>query len=139
MEKESTRQYLLEMLSLFRLIQSIRIEYKGLSYGMEDLCERTHPDGPCEVMSVLSVWDYSETKLETDPDPIRTLIGMDIFAAWISDFILYSIGNSTAVDRRSRSTAYLLGSRNDTQTCPDNIEAIQSWMILKYQPVRPVV
>ena len=82
MEKESARQYLLEMFSLLRLVQSIKIEHKGLSYGMEDLCERTHQDGPCELMSVLSMWDYSETKLKADPNPVQTLTGMDFSTAW---------------------------------------------------------
>mmetsp|Transcript_5028 Transcript_5028/g.12536 ORF Transcript_5028/g.12536 Transcript_5028/m.12536 type:complete len:858 (+) Transcript_5028:197-2770(+) len=64
---------LLQALDLHDRVIAIQSTYEGKTYSFQDLCYRTSPSGPCEVDSVLAIWNYDEKKLRNDPDVLATI------------------------------------------------------------------
>ncbi|KAK3280485.1 hypothetical protein CYMTET_11673, partial [Cymbomonas tetramitiformis] len=70
---------LLDMLDLHELFQN--------SSEYLQFCSRKFAGGPCEVQSVLSVWNYSRSEIEGDADIKGTLsqeVLLDVYGEYIS-------------------------------------------------------
>ena len=100
-DTESAQRYLLEIFSLFDVIQALQIEYENEIYTLDDLCVRTEPGGPCKVMSVLSAWNYSSEALLADPDPIHTLQGAVFNSDSLNGFLLDQVTQLMNMDSLS--------------------------------------
>lgn len=116
---------LLDMLDLHELFQN--------SSEYSQFCSRKFTGGPCEVQSVLSVWNYSRSAIEGDDDIKGTLsqeVLLDVYGEYISlDAVLANrVYNDEGVMQSAeaaRNIYYMLGTaslKND----------IVSWELDRY-------
>eukprot|EP00210_Caulerpa_lentillifera_P000050 g48.t1 len=114
-DDKTAKRYLLEYLDLFGKIYTMAIEYDNVTYTMDDLCVHPIEGGPCEVISVLAAWEYNRVKLMNDPHPIRTLhTPLEVFGL-------------------RQNLTHLLGINEHSEHCPGNVEAFQSFILMKYE------